>query len=177
MFTGIVTDVGEITSLIPGGQAGDRKFVIRTRHDMAPIAMGASIACSGCCLTVIEKGAEVTVELPDQSTTPGRVHAVGRTVAQPEGAVGGDSPQVSITVLADDLSGIDSAEVDVHFAGKVRTGVLAVPVQALVALSEGGYAVQTPAGLVGVTTGMFAQGWVEVSGDGLTEGTAVVVAS
>jgi riboflavin synthase len=58
MFTGIVTDVGEITSLTPGGQAGDRRFVIRTRHDMAPIAMGASIACSGCCLTVVEKGAD-----------------------------------------------------------------------------------------------------------------------
>ncbi len=56
MFTGIVTDVGEIASLVPGGQAGDRKFVIRTKHDMTPIAMGASIACSGCCLTVIEKG-------------------------------------------------------------------------------------------------------------------------
>jgi riboflavin synthase len=58
MFTGIVTDVGEITALTPGGQAGDRRFVIRTRHDMTPIAMGASIACSGCCLTVIEKGSD-----------------------------------------------------------------------------------------------------------------------
>ena len=58
MFTGIVTDVGEITTLTPGGQKGDRRFVIRTRHDMTPIAMGASIACSGCCLTVIDKGAD-----------------------------------------------------------------------------------------------------------------------
>ena len=58
MFTGIVTDVGEITALTPGGQAGDRKFVVRTGHDMSPIAMGASIACSGCCLTVVEKGAD-----------------------------------------------------------------------------------------------------------------------
>lgn len=58
MFTGIVTDVGEITGLVPGGQAGDRRFVVRTRHDMAPVAMGASIACSGCCLTVVEKGAD-----------------------------------------------------------------------------------------------------------------------
>jgi riboflavin synthase len=56
MFTGIVTDVGELTSVTPGGQKGDRRFVIRTRHDMAPIQMGASIACSGCCLTVVEKG-------------------------------------------------------------------------------------------------------------------------
>jgi riboflavin synthase len=58
MFTGIVTDVGEITALTTGGQAGDTRFVIRTKHDMAPIAMGASIACSGCCLTVVEKGAD-----------------------------------------------------------------------------------------------------------------------
>jgi riboflavin synthase len=56
MFTGIVTDVGEITAVKPGGQAGDRRFVVRTRHDMKPIAIGASIACSGCCLTVVEKG-------------------------------------------------------------------------------------------------------------------------
>lgn len=58
MFTGIVTDIGEITAIKAGGQAGDRRFVIRTRHDMKPVAIGASIACSGCCLTVIEKGAD-----------------------------------------------------------------------------------------------------------------------
>jgi riboflavin synthase len=58
MFTGIVTDIGEITAIKPGGQTGDRRFVIRTRHDMKPVPMGASIACSGCCLTVIEKGAD-----------------------------------------------------------------------------------------------------------------------
>ena len=56
MFTGIVTDIGEITSLSPGGQADDRRFVVRSKHDMAPSAIGASIACSGCCLTVLEKG-------------------------------------------------------------------------------------------------------------------------
>ena len=58
MFTGIVTDIGEITAIKAGGQAGDRRFVIRTRHDMKPVALGASIACSGCCLTVIEKGTD-----------------------------------------------------------------------------------------------------------------------
>jgi len=63
MFTGIVTDIGEIVSITPGSSAGDRRFVVRTRHDMKPIAIGASIACSGCCLTVIEKGADrFTVE-------------------------------------------------------------------------------------------------------------------
>ncbi|TAJ95013.1 MAG: riboflavin synthase [Reyranella sp.] len=58
MFTGIVTDIGEIVSVDPGGKEGDRRFVIATKHDMAPIAIGASIACSGCCLTVIEKAAD-----------------------------------------------------------------------------------------------------------------------
>ena len=72
MFTGIVTDIGEIVSVKPGGQAGDRRFDIRTRHDMKPIAIGASIACSGCCLTVIEKGpdwfaVEVSAESLDKT--------------------------------------------------------------------------------------------------------------
>ena len=68
MFTGIVTDIGEITSVTPGGQAGDRRFVVRTRHDMAPIAIGASIACSGCCLTVLEKGTDwFAVEVSGES--------------------------------------------------------------------------------------------------------------
>ena len=58
MFTGIVSDIGEITSVTPGGNSGDRRFVVRTKHDMAPIAIGASIACSGCCLTVVEKGGD-----------------------------------------------------------------------------------------------------------------------
>jgi riboflavin synthase len=58
MFTGIVSDIGEIAAVKPGDQAGDRRFVVRTRHDMKPVAIGASIACSGCCLTVIEKGAD-----------------------------------------------------------------------------------------------------------------------
>ena len=56
MFTGIVTDIGQITAVTPGGQTGDRRFAVRTKHDLKPVAIGASIACSGCCLTVVEKG-------------------------------------------------------------------------------------------------------------------------
>lgn len=63
MFTGIVSDIGEVLSVMPGGRTGDRRFVVRTRHDMKPVALGASIACSGCCLTVTEKGSDrFTVE-------------------------------------------------------------------------------------------------------------------
>jgi riboflavin synthase len=72
MFTGIVTDIGEISSVKPGSQAGDRRFVVRTRHDVQPIPIGASIACSGCCLTVVEKGddwfaVEVSAESLDKT--------------------------------------------------------------------------------------------------------------
>ena len=55
MFTGIVTDIGEIVSVDEGGKSGDRRFVIATKHDLAAVPIGASIACSGCCLTVVEK--------------------------------------------------------------------------------------------------------------------------
>ena len=68
MFTGIVTDIGEIVTVTPGGQSGDRRFVVRTKHDMKPIAIGASIACSGCCLTVVEKGGDwFAVEVSGES--------------------------------------------------------------------------------------------------------------
>ncbi len=70
MFTGIVTDIGEIVTVTPGGQAGDRRFVVRTRHDMKPVAIGASIACSGCCLTVVDKGGDwFAVEVSAESLT------------------------------------------------------------------------------------------------------------
>ncbi|WIM13673.1 riboflavin synthase [Enhydrobacter sp.] len=73
MFTGIVSDIGEIVSVTPGGKAEDRRFVVRTRHDLKPVAIGASIACSGCCLTVVEKGADhFSVEASGE--TLGRTH-------------------------------------------------------------------------------------------------------
>jgi riboflavin synthase len=63
-----VSDIGEIVSVDPGGKEGDRRFVIATKHDMTPIAIGASIACSGCCLTVIEKKAgQFAVEVSAES--------------------------------------------------------------------------------------------------------------
>jgi riboflavin synthase len=54
MFTGIVTDVGEVLSAMPR-QTGMR-FRIATGYDARTIAIGASIACAGPCLTVVERG-------------------------------------------------------------------------------------------------------------------------
>ncbi|MCP3732667.1 riboflavin synthase [Sphingomonas sp. MG17] len=53
MFTGIVTDVGSITSV---EDRGDLRVRVATAYDTASVDMGASIACSGVCLTVVDKG-------------------------------------------------------------------------------------------------------------------------
>jgi len=53
MFTGIVTDVGTVRSV---EQRGDLRLVIGTAYDMDTVNIGASIACSGACLTVVDKG-------------------------------------------------------------------------------------------------------------------------
>jgi riboflavin synthase len=53
MFTGIVTDVGTVRS---AEQRGDLRLVIETAYDMDTVDLGASIACSGACLTVVDKG-------------------------------------------------------------------------------------------------------------------------
>ncbi|GAA4942819.1 hypothetical protein GCM10023238_05870 [Streptomyces heliomycini] len=72
----------------------------------------------------------------------------------------------------------------VRFEGEAKKGVLAVPVGALLALREGGYAVRLAEGrsaegrsaggrLVPVDTGMFARGLVEISGEDIAEGMKV----
>ena len=53
MFTGIVTDIGEVVS---AERRGDLRLRIRTGYDLATVDLGASIACSGVCLTVVDKG-------------------------------------------------------------------------------------------------------------------------
>lgn len=55
MFTGIVTDVGTVRS---AERRGDLRLVIETGYDMDSVDLGASIACSGACLTVVDKGAD-----------------------------------------------------------------------------------------------------------------------
>ena len=56
MFTGIVTDIGEITALTPTAQGRLHRLRIACRYDRAGIADGASIACNGVCLTVVGTG-------------------------------------------------------------------------------------------------------------------------
>jgi riboflavin synthase len=53
MFTGIVTDIGTVRT---AEQRGDLRLAIETGYDMDTVDLGASIACSGACLTVVDKG-------------------------------------------------------------------------------------------------------------------------
>ncbi len=53
MFTGIITDIGTVRS---AEQRGDLRLTIATAYDLASVDLGASIACSGACLTVVDKG-------------------------------------------------------------------------------------------------------------------------
>jgi riboflavin synthase len=58
MFTGIVTDIGEVVSLTPTAPGQLHRLRIACRYDRSTIADGASIACSGVCLTVVASGLE-----------------------------------------------------------------------------------------------------------------------
>ncbi|WP_309602198.1 riboflavin synthase [Sphingomonas sp.] len=55
MFTGIITDIGTVRA---AEQRGDLRLTIATSYDPATIDLGASIACSGVCLTVVDKGSD-----------------------------------------------------------------------------------------------------------------------
>ena len=53
MFTGIVTDIGTVRALDP---RGDLRVRIGTGYDVGDLDLGASVACDGCCLTVVDRG-------------------------------------------------------------------------------------------------------------------------
>ncbi len=70
MFTGIVTDLATIAAVTPGAAA--RRFQVVTAYDLGSVAIGASIACNGCCLTVTEKG-------PDWFAAEASLETLGKT--------------------------------------------------------------------------------------------------
>jgi peptidoglycan hydrolase-like protein with peptidoglycan-binding domain len=129
---------------------------------------------------LVSRGDPVQVELPSGRLAAGSVLSVG-TVAESEPAQDGQGaadPTVEVEVRVTGSTGLDGAPVDVRLATERERGVLAVPVEALLALRGGGYALELVRGgvrtLVAVRAGTFADGWVEVSGDGLHEGQTVV---
>jgi multidrug efflux pump subunit AcrA (membrane-fusion protein) len=125
---------------------------------------------------LIEEGSAVVVELADGSELDAVVSTIGAPVTSESGSTA-EAIVVPTEVIDDTWAGTN---VTVHVTSDLAQQVLTVPVSALLALVEGGYAVEVvEAGdstrLVAVETGMFAAGLVEISGEGLSEGLKVVV--
>ncbi|HET6502545.1 MAG TPA: peptidoglycan-binding domain-containing protein [Amycolatopsis sp.] len=146
---------------------------------------------------LIKVGDAVTVTLPDgRTTTAGSVVAVSSVASaasnesgsgHPAGTASGGTTEplfVTATVRLSDpavAGNVDQAPVTVNVTTESVQGVLAVPVNALEALAEGGYAVEVvehgTRRLTAVRTGLFANSLVEVSGPGVAAGTTVEVPS
>ena len=138
---------------------------------------------------LVEVDTDVTVALPDGSEVAGTVTSLNVVDAEPsagleEGAAEAPTDpvaEVEVTLAEAAPREFIGGPVDVIVGVDERTDVLTVPVNALLALSEGGYGLEVVGDggtteIVAVDTGLFAGGRVEVSGAGLAEGTVVGVA-
>ncbi len=133
--------------------------------------------------TLARKGAKVTVELPGGEQISGKITSVG-TVARSSGSGQGEGDgtttvDVDITLDKTPKTRLDQAPVEVELVSERHKNVLAVPVEALLALREGGFGVEVVENgatrLVAVETGAFGGGMVEITGTGLAEGMRVGV--
>jgi peptidoglycan hydrolase-like protein with peptidoglycan-binding domain len=131
---------------------------------------------------LVAPGVAAVVTLPNGATVDGEVASVG-TVARSAtggGPSGSTTTTIEVTVTVADqavLGSLDAAPVTVALEAGRAEDVLTVPVAALLALAEGGYGVEVIEGsasrYVAVSVGMFAGGRVEISGEGIVEGTVV----
>ncbi len=150
-------------------------------------ARTVSVALDADLQSEVKAGDQVTITLPDGSTTPGTVTSVGKVATAPSNNSGGSdsSPTVPVTIRPTDptaTGSLDQAPVLVAITERIVHNVLAVPVNALLALAGGGYAVEVANAdgtrhLVPVSPGLFddAAGLVQVTGSGLAAGQHVVV--
>jgi peptidoglycan hydrolase-like protein with peptidoglycan-binding domain len=135
--------------------------------------------------SLVKEGDKVEVELPDGSTVDGRIATVGKTAESEEDPETGEQTDPTIPLEISLPSGVktgglDEAPVGVGLQKERAENVLTVPVSALLALAEGGFAVEVvDAGgsthLVRVEPGLYADGIVEISGQGIRKGMRVVV--
>jgi hypothetical protein len=166
--------------LAVGDQVGPGADVLEVTETTREV----SISLDASDQSLVAEGDAVDVRLPDGTIVPGTVTEVGRVAVTEQSDIPGSdgTPKIDVIVTLDDpASGgsLDSTPVTVLVTTSTASGVLAVPVRALLALSEGGYAVEiVHAGgrsLVAVELGAFADGYVEITGD-VREGDDVVVA-
>ena len=80
MFTGLITDIGRVTAV---EMRGDMRARIACSYDMAGVELGASIACDGVCLTVVDKGADwFDVDISAETLSKTNIGANGWSVGQ-----------------------------------------------------------------------------------------------
>jgi multidrug efflux pump subunit AcrA (membrane-fusion protein) len=160
-----------------GGRAAPGAPALDATSDVHQVTVDLDVSQQ----SYVKAGDRVDVVLPNGQRTGGRVTDVGR-VAETQGDPPNQTTTIPVTVALDHPNAVgrlDQAPVDVYVTTETRRDVLAVPVTALLALKEGGYAVETvdAAGrhqLVPVRLGVFSNGMVEVTGSGLRAGMKVV---
>jgi hypothetical protein len=167
-------------SVSPGQSAapGDIPFQVSTTSRSVTVPLNPD-------LPAVHIGQDTSITLPDGTTTPGVVTAIGPI--QPSSGSSSSSPNESgtgLTVTPDHPAATgtgSSVGVEVSLRTQSVPDALNVPVSALLALAEGGYGLEVvePSGthrVVSVTTGIFANGRVQVNGPDIAAGTRIVVA-
>ena len=146
--------------------------VVSISSDDVSITFGLPTTQQG----VIGVGSVVGVEMPNGTDTTATVDSISTVATRGEP---GTEATFEVTLTLDDptvAAGIDEAPVEITIVTESVEGVTAVPVTALLALVEGGYAVELEDGrLVAVDPGFYADGMVEITGAELAAGDRVVV--
>jgi peptidoglycan hydrolase-like protein with peptidoglycan-binding domain len=153
---------------VPGQPSSEAAIEVSGRDQVVSVALDVADA------SLVAVGDEVTVELPDGTKMPATVSSIGEASTD-------ESGETALPVELAVSGGIDlptGSPVDVSVTIVAAADALTVPVEAVLALAEGGYAVEVRDGasthLVGVELGTFADGFVEISGE-VAEGAEVVV--
>ncbi|HEY0028168.1 MAG TPA: riboflavin synthase [Allosphingosinicella sp.] len=123
MFTGIITDVGRVAAV---EQRGDLRLRISCGYDMAGVDLGASIACSGVCLTVVDKGSDwfaVDVSTETLSRTAPGVWVEGAKLNLERSLRVGD--ELGGHIVTGHVDGIGEVESVAEVGGSTRVAILA----------------------------------------------------
>lgn len=123
-------------------------------------------------------GATAPVTLPSGQTVNARIASVGSVATESGGGESSGKATIPVTLVLDHhVPHLDAAPVTVELIKERRRGVLTIPATALIATAGGGYAVEALEGQrrveVPVTPGMFADGYVQIEGEGVHEGMTV----
>ncbi len=179
--TDVVYDAGEIRVAALNAAVGDTAS--GTIFAATGTKRSVQVALDPANQTYISKKARVTVTLPDTSTVTGVVTSIGTVATVSAGGNGGNataSIPVTIVLTSNPKAALDDSPVSIALVTSRAKQALTVPVSALLALAEGGYALEKVNGdgttsLVKCTPGQFANGFVQIEGD-VTEGETVVTA-